>query len=114
MNTDEDDNFPTVPNRDLQQHLAKLADYLVLASQLKVNASPKEYHLANALSFELAMVLPAELYRSIGRALSTPSNKHNVMSVVVEARRLAMGIPMAGNLTANDVIGHAPGAGRKD
>lgn len=96
----------------MKEYLPKIADYLVLASDLKINAPPAEYHRANALALELAMVLPAELFRSMSRALTKPSATSNRLTVAIEVRRLILGED-AGDLTAEELISHAPGAGSK-
>ncbi|MES2693442.1 MAG: hypothetical protein V4773_08215 [Verrucomicrobiota bacterium] len=99
-------------NPELIPYLPKIADYLLVASQLKADSPEEQYRRANTLAWELAMVLPTDLYQSMGRALSQPTPTHNLLSVVIEVRKLVLG-EAAGDLKDTHVIAHAPGIGGK-
>jgi len=96
----------------VREQAAKVAGYMALARALKEDQDSKDYERANTLSWELAMWLPADVYRSLGRALASPDTTNNPLSVVIAVRKILLGAE-AGNLTSDDVIHHAPGVGRK-
>ncbi len=58
------------------------------------------------------MWLPADIYRSMGKALSKPNSEYNPLSVVISVRKELLG-STAGDLTQEDIIHHAPSIGKK-
>lgn len=64
------------------------------------------------MSWELAMWLPEDVYKSLGKAMSSPSKDINPLSVVIDVRKVLLS-EKAGELTPEDVIHHAPGVGKK-
>ena len=95
----------------VREQAAKVASYMVLARALAEQSDQKDYERANTMSWELAMWLPADVYRSLGRALSKPDAKNNPLSVVIEVRKILLGNE-AGGLSSDEVIHHAPGIGK--
>jgi hypothetical protein len=95
----------------VREQAAKVAGYMALARALKAEQDEKDYERANTLSWELAMWLPADVYRSLGKALASPDTTNNPLSVVIAVRKILLGAE-AGNLTTDDVIHHAPGIGK--
>lgn len=92
-----------------REQAAKAAEYIALARELPATASEIEYRRANQLAWELALWLPDELYRKLGRALTAQSTKDDVLSVLIEIRKLVLKNP--GTLTDAEVIHHRPNAG---
>ena len=92
-----------------REQAAKAAEYIALARDLKPTASEADYRRANQLAWELALWLPDDLYRKLGMALTAPSSDNNVLSVLVEIRKLLLKRP--GTLKDNEVIHHAPNVG---
>ena len=95
-----------------KERAERVAEYMALARMLKEGSSEDEYLKANRLSWELAMWLPADVYRSMGKALSKPNSEYNPLSVVISVRKELLG-NAAGDLTQEDIIHHAPGIGKK-
>lgn len=77
-------DFPAREKIDLTE---KVARYLVLAGTLDKNSAPDDYDMANELSLELAMVLPALIYRAMVEAAAHPDGKVNPASVAVMMRK---------------------------
>ncbi|MGD0230034.1 MAG: hypothetical protein ABSC19_06690 [Syntrophorhabdales bacterium] len=92
-----------------REEAAKVAEYLSLQSNLKEGSPESEYDLVNRLGWELALWLPSDVYRKLGQAATSP-NYQKRLDVIIEIRRLLLGVK-AGNLTAADVMVHAPGIG---
>jgi hypothetical protein len=90
----------------------KVATYLALACNLNESDSRETYRMANKLAWELAILLPDEIYRSIGKAISEPDTSDNLLTVVIQVRKLLLGAD-AGNLTAGSVMHHAPEIAKK-
>ena len=76
-------DFPAREKIDLTE---KVARYLVLAGTLDKNSAPDDYDMANELSLELAMVLPAAIYRAMVEAAAHPDGKINPASVALMMR----------------------------
>lgn len=95
-----------------KERAEKVAEYMALARELKESSSEEDYQKANRLSWELAMWLPADVYKSLGKALSKPEKEVNPLSVVISVRKVLLG-NTAGDLTQDDIIHHAPGISRK-
>lgn len=87
----------------------KVIEYLELARNLKANSPASEYRRANMLSWELALCLPAELYRFVARALVHPSDRDNPLTVVAAMRNMLLGVD---DLGAADILAHAPNIGK--
>ena len=96
----------------VREQAAKVAEYLSLARNLKHDSNEEDYRKANTLSWELAMWLPTDVYQSLGKALSNPDQQTNPLSVVIDVRKVLLG-NIAGELTADHVIHHAPGIGKE-
>lgn len=95
-----------------REQAVKVAEYLSLAHRLSEHDSQDMYLKVNQLGWELAMWLPDDIYRSMRTAIVAQNDQTNVLSVVVDVRRLLLGTK-AGNLTQNDIMFHAPGIGAK-
>ncbi len=102
-------DFPAREKLDLTE---KVARYLVIAGTLDKNAAPDDYDLANELSLELAMVLPAAIYRAMVEAAAHPDGKVNPASVAVMMRRELLGTTDA-ELQPEQVAYHTPGVATK-
>jgi len=96
----------------VREQAAKVADYLDLARNLKENSPEIDYHKANTLAWELAMWLPADIYKKLGRSLIKPSVENSPLDVVIEIRKILLR-EKAGDLTSDNVIHHAPGINKK-
>lgn len=99
-------NLPAREKLDLAE---KVAQYLVLAASLDKTSPPEDYERANELSLELAMLLPAAIYRGMVEAVAHPSGKMNPAAVAIMMRTELI-FPDQGNLQAEHVAYHAPGA----
>jgi hypothetical protein len=95
----------------IREQARGVAEYMAIARDLKESESPENFRKVNQLAWELAMWLPEDIYRAMGRALTKPNEKDNPLSVVVAVRKVLLG-DSSGNLTQNDIIQHAPGIGR--
>lgn len=95
-----------------KERAEKVAEYMALARKLKVDSSDEDYLKANRLSWELAMWLPTDVYKSLGKAITKPDKEINPLSVVISVRKVLLG-NNAGDLKQEDIIHHAPGIGRK-
>jgi hypothetical protein len=102
-------DFPAREKLDLTE---KVARYLVIAGTLDKNSAPDDYELANELSLELAMVLPAAIYRAMVEAAAHPDGKVNPASVAVMMRR-EMLAPTDADLQPEQVAFHTPGVPTK-
>jgi hypothetical protein len=76
-------DFPAREKLDITE---KVARYLVIAGTLDKNSAADDYDLANELSLELAMVLPAAIYRAMVEAATHPDGKINPGTVAVMMR----------------------------
>lgn len=97
----------------------KIAEYLSLALSLKydkdnpiLTSPPEHYRRANQLIWELAMILPEDIYTEIAIALLSPSRKINMDTAILLARNFILGAD-AGELKPDQIIKHAPGIGEK-
>jgi hypothetical protein len=98
-------DFPAREKLDLTE---KVARYLVIAGTLDKNSAPDDYELANELSLELAMVLPAAIYRAMVEAAAHPDGKVNPASVAVMMRGEMLSLGEA-DLQPEQVAYHTPG-----
>lgn len=87
----------------------RIGEYLSIASSLhETKTSREEYQAANALAWELAMLLPPEMYRGMVSVIVGKTSAH---VFVIHARRWLLGDD-AGDLEPNDLAYHAPGIGK--
>jgi len=96
----------------VREQAARVSEYLALARRLKGKSEDSDYERANQLSWELAMWLPSDIYKKMVKAIASPDEKNNELTVVVEVRKLLLG-DKAGDLTSDDIAHHAPGIGKK-
>ena len=101
-----------LPAREKLDLAEMVAQYLVLAGSLDKAAPLEDYDRANELSLELAMLLPTAIYRAMVEAAANPDGKVNPASVAVMMRRELLA-PLEGELSAAQVVFHAPGAPEK-
>jgi hypothetical protein len=97
----------------VREQAAKVAEYMELARHLRQDSPSSDYQRANRLAWELAMWLPSAVYKRMAESLVRPNEQNNPLQVVVEVRGLLLG-DKAGDLTANNIISHAPGIGRNN
>jgi hypothetical protein len=76
-----------LPAREKIDIVEKVAQYLVLAGALDKSSPLEDYERANELSLELAMLLPAPLYRSVVEAAMHPTERLNPASVALMVRQ---------------------------
>jgi len=97
-------------NLKVRERAEKVAEYMALQTNLKESSPQNEYDRVNKLGWELAMWLPADLYRKVAQSATRPSLKDR-FETVIEVRKLLLG-DKAGDLTWNDMMFHAPGIGK--
>jgi ABC-type uncharacterized transport system fused permease/ATPase subunit len=97
-------------NLKVRERAEKVAEYMALQTNLKESSPQNEYDTVNKLGWELAMWLPADVYRKVTQAATRPTLKER-FETVIEVRKLLLG-DKAGDLTWNDVMFHAPGIGK--
>jgi hypothetical protein len=90
----------------------KIAEYLALLTQLDVKSPPEFFRRANQLSWELAMILPEEIYLEIAIAATNSGTEHNHCTAIILARKAMLGV-VAGKLSPDHIVGHSPKAGNK-
>ena len=76
-----------LPAREKIDIVEKVAQYLVLAGALDKSSPLEDYERANELSLELAMLLPAAVYRSVVEAAAHPSERLNPATVALMVRQ---------------------------
>ena len=96
-----------LPAREKFDLVEKVSQYLVLAGTLDKSSALEDYDRANELSLELAMLLPAAIYRSMVEAAARPDGHANPAAVAVRLR--AELDPDADELPAELVALHSPG-----
>jgi hypothetical protein len=99
----------------IREQAIRVAEYLALARSLTENSSIEDYRKANQLSWELAMWLPANIYKEMVAAIVCPNNTTNELTTVVKVRNLLLGKNSSkntGNLTADNIAHHAPAIGK--
>lgn len=94
----------------VREQAAKAAEYLALAWRLDEFDSADVYRRANQLGWELALWLPDNLYREMVLGIAKPSDWQNIRATLIGIRRMLLKDP--GDLTADQIGLHAPGAGR--
>ena len=95
----------------VREQAARVAEYMALAHQLKPDSSEEDYRTANRFAWELAMWLPPDVYKALAQALIVPSKEVNILSIVIQVRKILLG-DQAGNLIEENIISHAPNIGR--
>jgi hypothetical protein len=96
----------------VREQAAKVAEYMELARHLREDSPQDEYRKANKLAWELAMWLPADVYKRMAESLVRPNEVNNPLVVVVAVRKILLG-DKAGDLTMDNIISHEPGIGKK-
>lgn len=96
----------------VREQAVKVAEYLALSISLKEESPDFDYRKANQMSWELAMWLPEDIYKEMGKAIASPNEQTNVLSTVISVRSLLLK-DKAGNLTSKNIGYHAPGIGKK-
>lgn len=96
----------------MREQAAKVAEYMELARNLREDSPQVDYQKANRLAWELAMWLPADVYKRMAESLVRPNELNNPLVVVVAVRKILLG-EKAGDLTMDNIISHAPGIGKK-
>lgn len=100
-------------NHTERAHLAgRIAEYLALARTIGEKSSAQEYRAANALAWELAMLLPADLYRMLTQVIVASDPKVNALTFTIHVRKWLLGDD-AGDLDSNQIAHHAPGIGKR-
>lgn len=98
-------------NEDKLAIAEKVAEYLSLAPTLKAGDSEHVYRRANQLAFELAILLPAEIYKSMAVALTKPTEAQNRLVVIIAVRTWLLD-ETSEDFGPSNVLQHAPGIGR--
>lgn len=88
---------------------ALIAEYLALITTLEFESPAADYRRANQLAYQLAMELPIDMWRAI-YAAAVGTNGKPIWEAISVAR-LFNGLGR--ELTINDAVHHAPGAGQK-
>jgi len=96
----------------VKEQAAKVAGYMSAVRNLTEKSDPKDYERANALGWELATWLPSDTYRSLTKAIVGPDSKTNILSVVVDVRKILLAKD-AGDIESRDIMFHQPGVGKK-
>lgn len=92
---------------------SRIAEYLALARTLDAKDSVQEYRAANALAWELAMLLPTDIYRMLVAVLVASDPKINAHTFAIHVRKWLLGAD-AGDLSAKELPHHAPDAKARD
>lgn len=95
-----------------KERAEKVAEYMALLKTPKKTLSEEDYRKANQLSWELAMWLPSDIYKSMAKSMTKPDAEVNPLAIVISVRKELLG-NTAGNLTQNDIIVHGAGIGGK-
>lgn len=103
-------------DQKIRVEAGKVAEYLSLVNDLPDNKSTLEaandYRRANQLTWELAMWLPDETYKSVVKSIVYPDEKTNTLSTIIQVREILLG-NASGNLNQDNIAFHAPGAGQR-
>jgi hypothetical protein len=95
----------------IREQASKVAEYLAISHGLTESSPQDDYRKANQLAWELMMWLPADVYKSMGQAI-TSATYANTAPVLLAVRKILLK-DAAGNLSEQDFILHRPGLGRK-
>jgi hypothetical protein len=99
-----------LPAREKFDLAAMVSQYLVIASTLDKASAPEDYDQANELSLELAMLLPAPIYRAMVQAAAQPDGKVNQATVATMVRKALFASDDAADLQPEHIAIHMPGA----
>ena len=102
--------FVMTPSIDPLVIIEKTAEYLATARTLAHNSPTASYLRANCLAMELALILPAHLYRSVILSIPAPNEAHYAWDALLEVRGYLHGGVV--DLTRSDAVYYAPGAGQ--
>lgn len=96
----------------VREQAERAAEYLAIARDLKETDTAETYRRANQLNWELAMWLPADLYKAMMDAIAKPDNSNNPLSIVVSIRKYLLN-EGAGEINQDNIGFHAPGIRKK-
>jgi hypothetical protein len=94
----------------VREQAAKVAEYLAELQVPNPNNDTERFQKLNRLSWELALWLPTDVYRTLGQALVARGPTQNELTVLMQVRRVLLGTT-AGDLTSEEVVVHREGAG---
>ena len=60
-------------NLKVRERAEKVAEYMALQTNLKESSPQNEYDRVNTLGWELTMWLPADVYRKVAQAATSPT-----------------------------------------
>jgi hypothetical protein len=95
----------------VREQAAKVAEYFSYFYHLQSTSSESYYRRANQLGWELALWLPEDVYRHIAKAVDGPDPNHNILTSIIEIRKLLLQTP--DSLTADEIFYHFPNAKEK-
>lgn len=87
----------------VREQAARVAEYLVLATTIQESDSKEDHRMADRLGWELGMWLPTEVYKAMRQALANPDVTNNVLSVIIDVRKVLLK-DTAGDLNQNDLM----------
>lgn len=93
------------------QTIEEIAEYMALARGLTETDSSEKYIRANMLNWKLAMQLPADLYRTLIKAIANPSEQCNPLTVISLVRTTYLN-NIDDRLDPDEISHHAPGIGK--
>ncbi|MFP3356837.1 hypothetical protein R0K17_05690 [Planococcus sp. SIMBA_143] len=96
-----------------KEQAEKVAEYISIARNLNESRPNEDFVKANKLAWELAMWLPADLYKAMGQALVNPTDDNNELTIITKVRKLLLTNDIEG-LTSKDILVHGPNIGKKD
>lgn len=93
-----------------------VCEYVALASTLDAATSTvEEFRRANRLAWQLAILMPEPLYRTMITSIVSPDADHHVLQSVCDVRQWLMMIPEERRtLTGDHLPYHAPGIGVRE
>ena len=94
----------------VREQAAKVAEYMALARDLRCDADTETFKRVNQLAWELALWLPADIYKTLAVAVTSPSEQINPLSVISSVRKILLE-GKHGELTPDEILNHAPGIG---
>jgi len=96
----------------LRDQAASVAEYFSLAWQLHQDDDKQSYQNVNRLAWQLAIYLPADVYRHVALAVAKPSEEVNIATAIIEVRKMLREEKCA-TLTEDDILSHFPDVGDK-
>lgn len=91
----------------VKEQASKTAEYLAYAWRLKEEQDDAIYVKANQLGWELALYLPADVYRHVRDAVYDPKPDRWVGTALIEVRRHLLK-SQAGDLSSEEIALHDP------